>query len=118
EAADAEIDKLKRTRNAERGTRKDEPASTRPVAADATPPPLPDFTVADGYQIDLWAQNPLLEKPTQMNWDALGRLWVCSSSLYPQIEPGQKADDKILILEDTDRDGKADKSSVFADGLL
>ena len=73
------------------------------------PPPLPDFTVADGYQIELWAQNPLLEKPTQMNWDAQGRLWVCSSSLYPQIAPGQAANDKILILEDTDRDGKADK---------
>ncbi len=83
-----------------------------------TPPPLPDFTVQDGYQITLWAENPLLEKPTQMNWDAQGRLWVCSSSLYPQIEPGQPANDKILILEDTDRDGKADKSSVFADGLL
>ncbi len=87
-----------------------------PIAG--TPPPLPDFTVADGYQIELWAQNPFLEKPTQMNWDPQGRLWVCSSSLYPQIEPGQAANDKILILSDTDGDGKADKSEVFADGLL
>ena len=86
-------------------------ASKDPIA-------LPQFAVQDGYQIELWAENPLLEKPTQINWDALGRLWVCSSSLYPQIAPGEPAHDKILILEDTDRDGKADKSTVFADGLL
>jgi glucose/arabinose dehydrogenase len=53
-----------------------------------------------------------------MNWDARGRLWIASSSLYPQIEPGQAQDDKILILEDTNGDGKADKTTVFADGLL
>jgi putative heme-binding domain-containing protein len=82
------------------------------------PPPHPGFQVADGYQIELWAENPLLEKPVQMNWDALGRLWVASSSLYPQIEPGGIANDKILILEDQDRDGKADGSTVFADDLL
>jgi len=95
-------------------------SSPAPAAAknEVVPPPLPDFTVEDGYQIELWAQNPLLEKPTQMNWDAQGRLWVCSSSLYPQIEPGQAANDKILVLSDTDGDGKADKSEVFADGLL
>src|SRR5206468_533466 len=41
-----------------------------------------------------------------------------SSTVYPQIAPGQTADDKILVLEDTDGDGKAEKSTVFADGLL
>jgi putative heme-binding domain-containing protein len=92
------------------------PGISGPIAG--TLPPLPDFTVEDGYQIELWAQNPLLEKPTQMNWDPLGRLWVCSSSLYPQVEPGQAVDDKILILSDTNGDGVADKSEVFADGLL
>ena len=80
--------------------------------------PLPDFTVADGLEITLWAENPLLAKPTQCNWDAQGRLWVASSALYPQIAPGQPADDKIIILEDTDGDGKAEKSTVFVDGLL
>ncbi|MGB8170796.1 MAG: hypothetical protein WCF18_25045, partial [Chthoniobacteraceae bacterium] len=93
-------------------------SSAEPVANGAIPPPLPDFTVEDGYQIELWAQNPYLEKPTQMNWDPQGRLWVCSSSLYPQIEPGQVANDKILVLEDTNGDGKADKSTIFVDGLL
>lgn len=86
--------------------------------ANVQPQPAPDFQVAEGYQIELWAQNPLLEKPTQMNWDPKGRLWVTSSSLYPQIEPGGLADDKILLLEDTDGDGKADKSTTFTDELL
>src|SRR5438105_4439689 len=53
-----------------------------------------------------------------MNFDPQGRLWVASSSVYPQISPGQTADDKILVLEDTHGAGKADKSTVFADGLL
>ncbi len=90
-----------------------------PPASEAAPlRPLPEFTIADGYEITLWAENPYLEKPTQMNWDAQGRLWVTSSSLYPMIAPGQEANDKVLILEDTDHDGKADKSTVFAAGLL
>jgi putative membrane-bound dehydrogenase-like protein len=38
--------------------------------------------------------------------------------VYPHIEPGQAATDKIIVLEDTDGDGKADKSTVFAEGLL
>src|SRR5437773_2463711 len=74
--------------------------------------------VADGFEINLFAADPLLAKPIQMNFDAAGRLWVATSEVYPQIKPGQKANDKIIILEDTDGDGKADKSTVFADGLL
>jgi putative membrane-bound dehydrogenase-like protein len=88
-----------------------------PAAADPSLP-KPDFTVAEGYEITLWAENPLLYKPTQMNWDAMGRLWVANSALYPQIAPGGKASDTVLVLEDTDRDGQADKSTVFAEGLL
>ncbi len=117
EQADAAIEGIKRA-NAPVAPSAPKIAAVPVPGAPLTPPPLPDFTVQDSYQIALWAENPFLEKPTQMNWDALGRLWVCSSSLYPQIEPGQEMNDKILILEDTDRDGKADKSSIFADGLL
>jgi len=126
---EAEIDRLKRAslKPAEKPpadaagkvTATTEPVSVPAAPGDAPAPlPLPKFTVADGYQIELWAENPLLEKPTQMNWDALGRLWICSSSLYPQIAPGQQADDKILILSDPEKTGKATKSEVFAKGLL
>lgn len=82
------------------------------------PQPRPDFQIADGFEIQLFAESPQLAKPIQINFDPQGRLWVASSSVYPQIQPGQTADDKILILEDTNGDGKADKSTVFAEGLL
>jgi putative heme-binding domain-containing protein len=74
--------------------------------------------LADGFEVHLFAADPLLAKPIQMNFDAAGRLWVACSEAYPQIKPGQKANDKIIVLEDTDGDGKADKTTVFADGLL
>src|SRR6476620_411370 len=76
------------------------------------------FIVAPGFEVTLFAADPLLAKPIQMNFDAQGRLWVASSEIYPQIKPGEKANDKVIILEDTDGDGKADKTTVFADGLL
>ncbi len=74
--------------------------------------------VAEGFEVNLFAADPLLAKPIQMNFDVAGRLWVACSESYPQIKPGQKANDKIIILEDADGDGKADKTTVFADGLL
>ncbi len=88
------------------------------AAAVFTPQAHPRFQVADGLEVSLWAENPLLHKPIQMNFDARGRLWVASSELYPQIEPGQAQTDKIIVLEDTTGAGKADKATVFADGLL
>jgi putative heme-binding domain-containing protein len=76
------------------------------------------FQVAEGFEVNLFAADPVLAKPIQMNFDAKGRLWVASSEVYPQIEPGQKANDKVVILEDVDGDGKSDKTSIFASGLL
>jgi glucose/arabinose dehydrogenase/lysophospholipase L1-like esterase len=86
--------------------------------APLTPQPLPEFETAEGMTVTLWAENPLLDKPVQMNFDPQGRLWIASSELYPQIEPGQAPTDKIVILEDTTGQGHADKATVFADGLL
>ena len=82
------------------------------------PQEVPDFKLADGLEISLYAENPLLHKPIQMNFDPQGRLWVASSSVYPQIQPGQSADDTIVVLEDRDQDGVAETSRVFAEGLL
>jgi len=76
------------------------------------------FIVAPGFEVSLYAADPLLAKPLQMNFDPQGRLWVSTSEIYPQIKPGEKANDKIIVLEDIDGDGKADKTTVFADGLL
>ena len=88
------------------------------LIAKSTPQPIPSFTVDAALEVTLWAENPLLNKPIQMNFDPQGRLWVASSEVYPQIEPGQAATDKIIILEDTTGAGHADKATVFADGLL
>ncbi|HLY73307.1 MAG TPA: PVC-type heme-binding CxxCH protein, partial [Planctomycetota bacterium] len=86
------------------------------------PPPDPEierrsFKVAEGFEVNLFAADPLVAKPTQMNFDARGRLWISTSSTYPMVAPGEIPNDKIVILEDTDGDGKADKSTVFAEGL-
>src|SRR5262245_16852785 len=72
------------------------------------------FQVADGFEVSLYAADPLLAKPIQMNWDPAGRLWVACSEAYPQIKPGAKQNDKVLILEDTKNAGKIDKVTVFA----
>lgn len=74
--------------------------------------------LAPGLQINLWASDPMITKPIQMAWDAKGRLWVAGSAIYPQVKPGSTANDKIFIVEDTDGDGKADKSTIFYDSLL
>src|SRR5690606_4625079 len=55
--------------------------------------------------------------PSQMPGDAKGRLWVSCSTTYPHPYPGAEPNDKIVILEDTDKDGKADKSTVWADDV-
>jgi mono/diheme cytochrome c family protein/glucose/arabinose dehydrogenase len=76
------------------------------------------FKVAEGFEVNLFADENLgVAKPTQMSWDAKGRLYVCCSPTYPQAVPGVKPRDYILRLEDTDGDGKADKSVRFAEGL-
>jgi putative heme-binding domain-containing protein len=94
------------------------PLRGKAAAAKHTPQPTPEFTVADGFEVTLWAENPHLAKPIQINFDPQGRLWVASSEVYPQIEPGQAAHDKIVVLEDTKGAGKADKATVFADNML
>jgi len=82
---------------------------------------LNKFKLAPGYQIELFASEqefPELEKPVQLTFDNEGRLWVATMPTYPHWKPGDpKPNDKILIFEDTDHDGKADKQTVFADSL-
>ncbi len=81
---------------------------------------LGQFHLPEGYEINLFASEvefPDLENPVQMAFDARGRLWVTTMASYPQYLPGVPVDDKVLILEDTTGDGKADKQTVFADGL-
>lgn len=82
---------------------------------------LAKFHTAPGYKIDLFASEkefPDLANPVQISFDSKGRLWVATMPSYPHYKAGDgKPNDKIIILEDTDGDGKADKQSVFADNL-
>jgi len=98
----------------------------RPPADDPAPPASPPhpelaapaFTVPEGYEITLWAEAPLVRKPVAMNWDRGGQLWVASTPIYPQIQPGKSPEDKIYVLADRDGDGRAESSTIFADRLL
>lgn len=105
--------------------------ASAPIAPATLPPPptasiqpltpeqeLATFTLAEGYEINLFASEDLgVAKPTQMSWDEHGRLYVACSSTYPQAVPGVKPSDYILVLEDTKGTGRADKSHKFAEGL-
>ena len=78
------------------------------------------FEIADGYQIECFASEqefPELANAVQFAFDAKGRLWVACMPSYPQYLPKQEINDKVVILEDVDQDGQADKCTVFADGL-
>ncbi len=76
------------------------------------------FTPAEGYEINLFAsEREGVVKPTQFSWDEKGRLYVACSPTYPQTIASIPPADYILVLEDTDGDGRADKSWKFAEGL-
>ena len=78
------------------------------------------FRVDPRFEVNLFAceeQFPDIAAPIQIRWDSMGRLWVSCSTTYPHVYPGNEPNDKLVILEDTDADGRADKSTVFADDL-
>lgn len=72
-----------------------------------------------GFKMELFAAEPDIINPIYMNWDERGRLWVIETVDYPNTvrEDKSQGDDRIKILEDTDGDGRADKSTIFADKL-
>ncbi len=82
---------------------------------------LETFEMAPGYEIELFASEEdfsELANPVQLSFDTEGRLWVATMPSYPHYKPGdEKPDDKIIILEDTDGDRRADKQITFVDGL-
>jgi len=76
--------------------------------------------VAKGMTVSLFASEkefPEVANPVQMAFDPKGRLWVAVWPSYPRWRPGDVRNDKLIVVEDTNNDGKADKLTVFADGL-
>jgi putative heme-binding domain-containing protein len=79
---------------------------------------LASFVVDKRLQVNLFADESMgIANPVCMRWDGRGRLWVLCTWAYPQLKPGTKPNDKLLILEDTNGDGRADKISTYIDGL-
>ncbi|MCB1061377.1 MAG: hypothetical protein KDN20_00485 [Verrucomicrobiae bacterium] len=77
------------------------------------------FRLHPDYQINLYASEVEfpLHSPAAMTFDSEGRLWVGNIPTQPHAKPGVPIKDSVIILEDTDRDGKADKHTVFYEGL-
>lgn len=78
-----------------------------------------NLKITEGLQAQLFASEPMMTNPTNIDIDDKGRVWVCEAFNYrPDITGNQthKEGDRILILEDSDGDGKADKSTVFYQG--
>ena len=88
-----------------------------------TPPLTPEeqlktFHLPPGFEIQLVAAEPKIQKPINIAFDAKGRLWVTGSEEYPFAAPeGRKGKDTVKILEDFDDNGLARKVTTFADGL-
>lgn len=105
------------------------------------------MTVPEGYEVRCFAHEPMVQNPVAMTWDHRGRLWVVEAYEYPNGSPhpapfgGEAKDDqyqpvpanclnqesgipnqelprdRVIILEDTDNNGEADKRTVFVQGL-
>jgi len=80
---------------------------------------LRSFTLAPGYSINLFAseKNFPIANPMALAFDNEGRLWVANTPTWPQPIPGRQPDDSVVILEDVDKDGRADKHTIFIDNL-
>ena len=78
---------------------------------------LASMTVAEGMEVQLFAAEPMITNPTNISVDHLGRVWVCEAYNY-DVSPEEEDSkgDRIVVLEDTDHNGVADKRTVFYQG--
>ncbi len=82
---------------------------------------LKTFKLAPGFHAELVAAEPMIESPVALSWDHKGRMFVCEMRGYMHDVEGAGENQpigRIVMLEDTDGDGRMDKRTVFADGLL
>jgi putative membrane-bound dehydrogenase-like protein len=77
------------------------------------------MTIKDGFSVNAWASEPMMTQPMAFCWDDRGRLWIAENKDYESRGHGfsNSGQSRILILEDTDRDGVADKKKVFMEGI-
>jgi glucose/arabinose dehydrogenase/mono/diheme cytochrome c family protein len=82
---------------------------------------LKTMHLPEGYRIELVASEPMVNEPVTMAWDADGKLYVAEMLTYMQDVDGKdqyKPWSRIKLLEDTDGDGKMDKSAIFIDSII
>jgi len=82
---------------------------------------LKSFKIAPGFVIEPFAVEPMVDKPVALDYDPAGRLWICELLGYMPDIDGNGEDipqGRIVVIEDTDGDGKADKRTVFLDKIL
>ncbi len=82
---------------------------------------LKRFSMPPGYRVELVASEPLVQDPVMIDWDGEGRMWVVEMPGYmPDINAKGEHEPigKIVVLEDTNNDGRMDKRTVFQDGLV
>ena len=83
---------------------------------------LKTFFMPPGFRLELVASEPLIQDPTAVDWDLQGRLWVVEMTGFVRDlvapEPNLDPIGNVVVLEDTDSDGKMDKRTVFADKLV
>lgn len=93
-----------------------------PSPAQLTPEQsLKAFRVPKGYHMELVASDPMIREPVAIAWDGNARMYVAEMDTYMQDADGSGEHDpisRVMLLEDTNNDGKMDKSSVFIDKLL
>ncbi len=79
-----------------------------------------EMSVVDGYRVNAWAAEPMIAQPMAFCWDDRGRLWVAENRDYESRSDGfsNAGNSRIVILEDTDRDGVAETRKVFMDGIV
>lgn len=77
------------------------------------------MTVKEGFDVSVWAGEPMVSQPMAFCWDDRGRLWVAENRDYESRGDGfsNSGDSRIVILEDTDGDGVADHRKVFLEGI-
>ena len=75
--------------------------------------PLALFTVPEGFEVTLWAGADMVRNPTNIDVDRDGRIWVAEGVRYRKHHARQPAGDRIVVLEDTNGDGRADASHTF-----
>jgi glucose/arabinose dehydrogenase len=101
------------------------PPGIQKVSADspALPPEdaLKTFYMPPGYHLELVASEPLIQEPVALDWDLDGRLWAVEMPGFMADLRGSNEHDpigRVVVLEDTNGDGRMDKRTVFADGLV